>query len=91
MIHNFLEVPEIMGYQNTICFITSSQHFHPLSLFKDKHLEKLNFPTLFCGQFLTIFTRFFISTNNLMGNLRIFQLIISIFFETLLMFPYKKS
>jgi hypothetical protein len=50
MIHNFLEAPKIMGYENTIYSITSSQHFHPLSLFKDKHLEKLNFPTLFYGQ-----------------------------------------
>jgi hypothetical protein len=32
-----------------IYLIASNQAFHPLALFKDKHLEELNFPTLFCG------------------------------------------
>jgi len=51
MIHNFLEAPKIMGYQKTICFITSSQHFHPFSLFKDKQLKKLNFQHCFVANF----------------------------------------
>jgi hypothetical protein len=50
MVHNFLEVLKIMDYENTIYSITLSQHFHLLNLFKDKHIEKLNFPTLFYGQ-----------------------------------------
>jgi hypothetical protein len=49
MIHNFLEAPKIMDYDSIIYFIAANQHFHPLSLFKNKHLEKLNFPTLFYG------------------------------------------
>jgi len=51
MIHNFLDAPKIMDYENTIYSITLSQYFHPLGLFKDKHLEELDFPTLFYGQF----------------------------------------
>jgi hypothetical protein len=39
-----------MDYKNTIYFIAPNQNFHPLGLFKDKHLEKLNFPTLLYGQ-----------------------------------------
>ncbi len=50
MIHNFLEAPKIMDYENTIYSITKNQHFHLLSLSKDKHLKKLNFPALFYGQ-----------------------------------------
>jgi hypothetical protein len=50
MIHNFLEVPKIMDYENTIYFIAPSQHFHPLGLFKYKHSKEQNFPTLFYGQ-----------------------------------------
>jgi hypothetical protein len=42
VIHNFLEAPKKIDYENSI--------FHPLGLFKDKHLEELNFPTLFYGQ-----------------------------------------
>jgi len=51
MIHNFLDAPKIMDYENTIYFTTLSQKFHPLSLFKNIHLKKLIFPTLFYGQF----------------------------------------
>jgi hypothetical protein len=36
MIHNFLNAPKIMDYENTTYFITSSQDFHFLDLFKDK-------------------------------------------------------
>ncbi len=43
MIHNFLDIPKMMVYENTISFIALSQNFHPLCLFKDKHLEELNF------------------------------------------------
>jgi hypothetical protein len=50
MIHNFLDAPKIVDCENTIYCIPPSQDFHPLSLFKDKHSEKLNFPTLFYGQ-----------------------------------------
>jgi len=32
-----------------IYIIASSQNFHPLGLFKNKHSEKLIFPTLFYG------------------------------------------
>jgi hypothetical protein len=31
MIHNFVNVPKIMNYENTIYFIALSQKFHPLS------------------------------------------------------------
>ncbi len=50
MIHNFLTIPKIMDYENTMYFISPSQHFHALGLFKDKHSKELNFPTLFYGQ-----------------------------------------
>jgi hypothetical protein len=50
MIHIFLDVPKTMDYENTIYFIAPSQNFHPLGLFKDKHYEKLIFPTLFYGK-----------------------------------------
>jgi hypothetical protein len=33
MIHNFLEAPKIMDYENTIYYIAPRKHFHPLSLF----------------------------------------------------------
>jgi len=46
MIHNFLDVPKIMSYENTIYSIAPNLNFHPLYLFKDKHSKKLKFPTL---------------------------------------------
>jgi len=49
MIHNFLNVPKIMDYENTIYSIAPNQNFHPLGLFKDKQKEQ-NFTTLFFGQ-----------------------------------------
>jgi len=58
MIHNFLNAPKIMDCENTIYSITQSQNFHPLGLFKNKHLEELNFPTLFYGQPQQIFDFF---------------------------------
>jgi hypothetical protein len=36
MIHNFLDAPKIMDYENTISSIAPSQNFHPLGLFRDK-------------------------------------------------------
>jgi hypothetical protein len=50
MIHNFLDAPKIMDYENIIYSIASSQDFHFLGLFKDKHLKELKFLTLFYGQ-----------------------------------------
>ncbi len=50
MIHNFLDAPKIIDYENTIYSIAPSQKFHPLGLFKDKHSKEWNFPTLFIGQ-----------------------------------------
>jgi hypothetical protein len=50
MIHNLLDAPKVMDYENTIYSITPNQNFHSLSLFKDKHFKELNFPTLFYGQ-----------------------------------------
>jgi hypothetical protein len=50
MIHNLLEVPKLIDYENIIYSIAPSQHFHPLGLFKDKNSKELNFPTLFYGQ-----------------------------------------
>jgi hypothetical protein len=50
MINNFLHAPKIMDYENTIYFIASSENFHLLGLFKDKHLKVLKFPTLFYKQ-----------------------------------------
>jgi hypothetical protein len=47
MIHNFLDVPKIMNYENTIYYIAPSQNFHPLGSFEAKHSKKLKFPTLF--------------------------------------------
>jgi hypothetical protein len=50
IIHKFQDAPKMMDHENTIYFIAPTQYFHPLSLFKDNHLEKPNFPTLFYGQ-----------------------------------------
>ncbi len=50
MIHNFLDVPKIMNYDNIIYFVAPSQNFHPLSLFKYKNSKKLIFSTLFYEQ-----------------------------------------
>jgi hypothetical protein len=58
MIHNFLDAPKIMDYENTISSIAPSQNFHPLSLFRDKHLEKLKFQNCFMSnlnKFLKVF------------------------------------
>jgi hypothetical protein len=60
MIHKLLEAPKIMDYENNIYSIAPSQHFHPLSLFKDSHSKGLNFPTLFYGQPQQSFEGFFI-------------------------------
>jgi hypothetical protein len=49
MIHNFLEAPKMMDYENTIYFIIPNEHFHPLCLFKDKHSKELRFLALFYG------------------------------------------
>jgi hypothetical protein len=49
MIHSFLDAPKIMECENTIYFIAPNQNCLPLGLFKDKHLEEQNFPTLFYG------------------------------------------
>jgi hypothetical protein len=38
IIHYFLIVPKIMDYENAIYSIVLIQNFHPLGLFKDKHL-----------------------------------------------------
>ncbi len=50
MIHNFLDIPKIMDYENVMYYITPSQNFHPLGLFKDKHSKELKFSTLFYEQ-----------------------------------------
>jgi hypothetical protein len=58
MIHNFLDAKKITDYENTISFIAPSQNFHPLSLFKDKHLEELKFQhcsTSNLNKFLKVF------------------------------------
>ncbi len=47
MIHNFLDVPKIMNYENTIYFVAASQNFHPLSLFKYKNSKKQKNSILF--------------------------------------------
>jgi hypothetical protein len=47
MIHNFLDGPKIMDYENTIYFIAPSQNFHLLGLFKDKDSKKLKKLTFF--------------------------------------------
>jgi len=58
MIHNFLNVPKLMNYENDIYFNAPNKKFHPLGLFKDKHLKELSFPTLFYGQFYQFFEIF---------------------------------
>ncbi len=52
LLHNindiyFLDIPKIIDYKNTIYYIAPNQIFHPLGLFKDKHLKEQKFPTLF--------------------------------------------
>jgi hypothetical protein len=51
MIHDFLNDPKTMDYENIIYCIAPSQYFHPLSLFKYKDSEELKILTLFYGQF----------------------------------------
>jgi hypothetical protein len=52
MVPNFWNVPKLLDYENTICYISLSQNFHPLKLFENKHLKELNFPTLLYGQLI---------------------------------------
>jgi hypothetical protein len=40
MIHNFVNAPKIMDYENTIYLISPRQNFHPLGLFLNKHSKK---------------------------------------------------
>ncbi len=58
MIHNFLDVQKIMDYENTISSIAASQNFHPLGIFKDKHLKEQKFSILFYKQPWQIFEGF---------------------------------
>jgi len=46
MIHYFLRVPKIIDCDNAIYFIATSEQFHLLGLFKDKHPEKLKFSNI---------------------------------------------
>jgi len=39
MMHNLLNAPKIMDYENTIHSIAPSQNFHPFDLFKNKHFK----------------------------------------------------
>jgi hypothetical protein len=48
MIHNFLDVPKMVDFENIIYSIPPSQNFHPLGLFEYKHSKEQNFPTLLC-------------------------------------------
>ncbi len=49
MIHNFLEAPKLIDYENITYSIPPNQHFHPLGLFKDKHLkEQIFFNIVLC-------------------------------------------
>ncbi len=50
MIHNILDAPKIMDYENTMFSGSPNQKFHLLSLFKTKHTKELNFPTLIYEQ-----------------------------------------
>jgi len=43
-------IHKLIDYENIIYSVAPNQHFHPLSLFKDKHLKELKFSTLFYGQ-----------------------------------------
>jgi hypothetical protein len=58
MIHKFLDILEIMNYENTIYSITLNQNFYPLGLFKNTHSKEQNFPMLFYGQPQQIFEGF---------------------------------
>jgi hypothetical protein len=50
LIHKFLDVPKIMDYENTISSIAPSQNFHPLGIFKNKHLKEQKISILFYKQ-----------------------------------------
>jgi hypothetical protein len=92
--YNNADVPNIMDYENIIYFIAPSQNFHPFDLFKDKHLEKLNFPTLFYGQlrqFSKVFSCQQMALWELFHKSRDFSTNIFNFFLNLLKFPSKKS
>ncbi len=55
MIHNFLNSPKIMDYENIIYIIAPSQNFHCLGLFKNKHSKELKFSNIVFWATLTIF------------------------------------
>ena len=57
MVHNFLDYEIIQDYdkissdapsENGLC-VAPSVEYHAIGIFKDKHSEELNFPTLFYG------------------------------------------
>ena len=48
MIHNFLDSDIINDYDKML-IVAPSEDYHPISIFKDKYSEELNFPTLFYG------------------------------------------
>jgi hypothetical protein len=56
-----------MNYENIIYIIAPSQNFHHLGLLKNKHSKELKFSNIILWVTLTIFWRFFISSNSSMG------------------------
>ena len=48
LVHNFLDSEKIYDFDNMIS-IAPSQEYSPVGIFKDKHSEELNYPTLFYG------------------------------------------
>jgi hypothetical protein len=67
-IHNFLDVPKIMDYENNIYSIAPSQHFHLICLFKDKYSKELNFFQHCFMTNLDIFQKVFYINKSLNGN-----------------------
>jgi hypothetical protein len=79
MIHNFLYVPKIMDYENTIYSIAPNQNFHPLSLFQINIQKSKIFQHYSTSNFNNFLKVFHINENYFI-NLEIFQQIFLTFF-----------
>ena len=50
LIHGFIDARSIHNMNDKIIALVPSQELYPIRIFKDKHFEEMNFPTLFYGE-----------------------------------------
>jgi len=90
MIHNILDAPKIMDYENTMFSGSPNQKFHLLNLFKTKHSKELNFPTLIYEQPSEGFSYQQIAQWELIHKSKDFSTnILNLFFKLLILFIQK--